>query len=55
MEAFFCSDCGSEHDEPADAGLGHLIICLECTFFREMEAYRGTEVSIVDIAPGLAA
>jgi hypothetical protein len=35
MEAyFFCSDCGAHHAEPAEAFLGHLILCLECEMRR---------------------
>jgi hypothetical protein len=31
MEALFvCPECRAEHAEPADARLGHFIICLDC-------------------------
>jgi hypothetical protein len=36
---FFCSECRSEHNEPADARLGHLVICLECALRREVCAF----------------
>jgi hypothetical protein len=37
MEAFFiCTDCGGEHQEPADARLGHRVICLVCTTANEI-------------------
>jgi len=32
---FFCRECGSEHTEPADARLGHLVICLDCAMSLE--------------------
>jgi hypothetical protein len=25
-----CPDCGAEHQDPADAGLGHQVRCLDC-------------------------
>jgi hypothetical protein len=25
-----CPECGSTHNEPADARLGHRILCIEC-------------------------
>jgi hypothetical protein len=33
---FFCTECGSAHQEPADAGLGHLVICLDCAMILEI-------------------
>jgi hypothetical protein len=27
---FFCPECRSAHVEPADARLGHLVVCTEC-------------------------
>ena len=27
---FLCPDCGAEHADPADAGLGHQVRCLDC-------------------------
>jgi hypothetical protein len=36
---FFCSACGCEHNDPADALLGHLVICLDCAMVREFCVY----------------
>jgi hypothetical protein len=37
MEAqFFCADCRCEHAEPADAILGHLVICVDCAIVRDL-------------------
>jgi hypothetical protein len=34
MEApFVCPVCRSEHDQPANARLGHLVVCLDCAIF----------------------
>jgi hypothetical protein len=27
---FICIDCGGEHAEPGEAGLGHRVRCLAC-------------------------
>jgi len=37
---FLCPDCGIEHDEPAEAGLGHLVRCLDCSLSIEILAYQ---------------
>jgi hypothetical protein len=29
-DLYFCPDCHAEHGEPADASLGHLVLCLAC-------------------------
>ncbi len=49
---FLCPDCGLTHDEPGDAGLGHLVRCLDCALNIEIEAY---QVQIVMAEPGIAA
>jgi hypothetical protein len=28
--SYLCPDCGDGHDEPGEAGLGHLVRCLDC-------------------------
>jgi hypothetical protein len=53
MEAqFLCTDCGSEHAEPADARLGHLVICLDCTIESELLIH---EDALVIVARPIAA
>jgi hypothetical protein len=49
---FLCPDCGIAHDEPGDAGLGHLVRCLDCALSVEIAAY---QVQIVIRAPDIAA
>jgi hypothetical protein len=44
---FFCPDCGREHDEPADARLGHLVPCFDCALeAREQPAVREAHPAI---------
>jgi hypothetical protein len=47
---FLCPDCGIAHDEPADAGLGHLVRCLDCALSIEIAAYQVEIVTVPDIA-----
>src|SRR5476651_267868 len=35
---FYCPDCGTEHDEPSDGRLGHLVPCLDCALHSELIA-----------------
>jgi hypothetical protein len=44
----FCRECGADHDDPADARLGHLVICLDCALAAEADAERaaGGEVNV---------
>jgi hypothetical protein len=35
---FYCPDCGTEHDEPSDGRLGHLVPCLDCALHSELTA-----------------
>jgi hypothetical protein len=37
---FYCPDCASEHDEPSDGRLGHLVPCLDCALQSEMTPVR---------------
>jgi hypothetical protein len=46
---FICTDCGGEHQEPADARLGHLVICVDCMTARELTLL-ATENPPVDAA-----
>jgi hypothetical protein len=34
---FVCPECAGEHREPADAVLGHAVICLDCAIGRGPE------------------
>jgi hypothetical protein len=36
-QQFFCPECSCEHDDPADARLGFLILCLQCALVVELE------------------
>jgi hypothetical protein len=47
---FLCPDCGIAHDEPGEAGLGHLVRCLDCTLSIEIAAYHVEIVRAPDIA-----
>jgi hypothetical protein len=49
---FICPDCGGEHLEPADARLGHLVVCLDCAAAAENTAYR---IRLTTSEPSLAA
>ena len=40
---FLCPDCRLQHAEPADACLGHLIVCLDCASYRE---FPGADIDI---------
>jgi hypothetical protein len=28
--SYLCPDCGDDHDQPAEATLGHQVRCLDC-------------------------
>jgi hypothetical protein len=32
-EALICPVCRNEHDQPGEARLGHLVVCLACALF----------------------
>jgi hypothetical protein len=51
-DQFFCRECGAEHLEPADARLGHLVICLECALRNELYSI---EIEFAAIATPIAA
>jgi hypothetical protein len=52
MEAqFFCTACASEHDEPADARLGHLVMCLDCALIRELDSFEATLEAEIPVIP----
>ncbi|MFN2461879.1 MAG: hypothetical protein ABR591_14555 [Candidatus Velthaea sp.] len=48
---FFCSDCACEHADPADARLGHLVPCIDCSLTSEVIAY---QIAVV-VRPAIAA
>jgi hypothetical protein len=44
---FICTDCGAEHHEPADARLGHRVICVVCMTANEIAL-------LADVGPPVA-
>ncbi|HEX3467961.1 MAG TPA: TraR/DksA C4-type zinc finger protein [Candidatus Elarobacter sp.] len=42
-----CPDCGDEHDQAAEAALGHRIRCLDC----QIEIDLALEISTVVLVP----
>lgn len=41
--AYLCPDCGRDHDEPAEATLGHRVRCLDC----QIEIELGREIAAI--------
>lgn len=56
---FFCRGCGVGHNEPAEAQLGHLVLCLNCAIglaFLETETcYDAVDGRESDHRPSIAA
>jgi hypothetical protein len=39
-DIFICPECRATHDEPLEATLGHLALCLACAILAEATAVR---------------
>jgi hypothetical protein len=48
---FICTECGCEHDDPADAALGHRVLCLDCALTIEATASFKAAAARKPIAP----
>jgi hypothetical protein len=44
-QQFFCVECGREHNDPADARLGFLILCLQCALVLELATANETALT----------
>lgn len=47
-----CPNCRREHDQPGDACLGHVVICLECAVMLDPLA---VEIEAAPLAASIAA
>ncbi len=42
MHLFRCTECGCEHDQPAEAAFVVAVICLDCALLNDMRLGRAT-------------
>lgn len=55
---YFCHGCRSHHQDPADAGLGHRVLCLDCAIENDLDTVRlqlNVEIEQGDLDAPLAA